>query len=120
MKLHRTVINEQLGVATYSLMIQRIISAGKITDFSQTYILAYLSQFFKDSTGCIQNMEIPVPYGNEATSTEVVSHIKSLPDGEVVNLAQFILDLMNNARSNKQHTAIDANQWIDFVLRRQD
>lgn len=120
MNLHRTVINEQLGVATYSLMLQRIISAGKITDFSQTYILSYLSEFFKDASGNIQNMEIPVPYGNGATSTEVISYIKGLPDSEAVNLAQFILDMLNNARQNIRHTALDANQWIDFVLRRQD
>jgi hypothetical protein len=119
MKLHQTVINENLGPATFKLILSNIVKNGDVTDFAQIHVLALLSEFFKSGRD-VRKLEGPVPYSNDATQNDVVDAIKSLSPSDKVKLAQHLIDAIDNGSSPLHDNTQGSADWIRFVLMKQD
>lgn len=120
MKLHREIVQENQGPIPHTLILQAIIKDGDVTDNYQVYVLALVSEFFKNGVKNLRDLEAPIPYSNNATHTDVIEAIKSLSPSDKVNLAQYLLDCIAAGESlfhNPQQSSAD---WIRFVLRKQD
>ena len=120
MDLHKQVIIEQQNNTTYSLTLQQIVKDNKITNFYQILALSILSEYFKNKIADTKFLEGPIPYDNFATSSEKLAVIKSLSQIDQVNLAQYLLDLINLGKRSYVNTRMDTNQWINYVLGKQD
>jgi len=119
MKLHQTVVSENLGAIPYTVILKNIIRDGDATDFAQIHVLALLSEFFKTGKN-IRDLEWPVPYSNDATKIDVVDTIKSLSPSEKVKLAQHIIDAIDAGRSPLHDNSKSSADWVRFVLMKQD
>ncbi len=122
MKLHQEIaITEGQGPVPVKLTLAEIIKDGKVTNPYQTYVLAWLSEFFKDGLKSIDlELESPITAGSQATSTVVQSALKEMSPEDHVMLAQYLLDCIEQGESalhNRQMSVVD---WQRYVLQRQD
>lgn len=121
MKLHQEVISEGQGPVPVVLTLDEIIKAGKVTNSYQTFVLGWLSEFFKNGLKAASlHLENPITFDSKATSVELVSALKALSPAEGVKLAQYLKDCVAAGECmlhNRQATVVD---WIRFVLAKQD
>lgn len=120
MKLHRQVtIQEMTGPIPYELTLGEIIRDGDTTNHYQVYVLALLSEFFKDglkvTAGVLDGLP---PISSQATSVAASETIKSLSPSEKVNLATYLLDCVNVGNSALHSTQLSSSDWIRFVLQK--
>ena len=128
MKLHRSIstieqygITEAQGPVPVMLTLDEIIKAGKVTNPYQTYVLGWLSEFFKNGLKSASlELENPVPFESGATSTVVVDELKSLLPAHQVSLAQYLKDCVVAGECALHHKDLDVGEWIRFVTRKQD
>jgi len=129
MNLHQTIINENefiYGVPGHStqlidLTLQEIVTAGKITNPYQLFILARVAGFFKNGLKSVDlHFENPVNYGDESTTTAVKDALKALSDGDHVRLASYLLDCIVAGESLLHNRSVGVVEWINFVLQKQD
>lgn len=128
MKLHQAVVLENetvYGAPGHSpmlvdLTLKEIVKDGKVTNPYQLFVLGHLSQFFKNGLKSVDlEMENPVSFNTDATSTAVKEAMKSLSEAEQVQLASYLLSCITAGECmlhNKEATVCD---WINFVLQRQ-
>lgn len=120
MKLHQQVaIQEMTGPIPYELTLGEIISRGDTDNHYQVYVLALLSEFFKNGYRTISGVldGLP-PLSSNATSVAVIETIKSLTPSEKVNLATYLLDCVNVGTSALHSTQMSSADWIRFVLQK--
>ena len=118
MKLLRTVINENQNVSTYALTLKEIIRDNKVTNYYQILALSVLSNFFKTDIKCLSFLDMPIPYENGGTSSASIEQIRSLSTEDKVNLAQYLLELIE--KTCKKESNENVQNWSTFVLRKQD
>jgi hypothetical protein len=114
-------INEGQGPVPVMMTLDEIIRAGKVTNHYQTFVLAWLSEFFKKGLKSASlQLENPIDFESGATSSAVINAIKSLSDAEAVHLATYLKDCIDAgecALKDPESTTVD---WMRFVLRKQD
>lgn len=129
MNLHRQVISENditYGAPGHSpqlvdLTLKEIISAGKVTNPYQLFVLGHLATFFKNGLKSVDlDLENPLTFGTNATSTEVKDAFKMLTDAETVQLAQYLLDCIDAGESMLHDAGSSVADWISFVIHKQD
>jgi hypothetical protein len=122
MNLHREIsITEGQGPVPVLMTLDEIIKAGKVTNSYQTFVLGWLSEFFKN--GCRSaalELESPISFESAATSTAVVNAIKSLSPENQVQLAQYLKDCIAAGESALHAKSMSIVDWMRYVLRRQD
>ena len=105
-----------------SMTLQQIIDAGKVTNSVQTFILAELSNMFKQGGPHRWPRDLK-PYGAETPSV-MIDAIRGLSDSEAVDLAQWFLvklEEVSNFETNPYtKPEMDTQQWVRWVLSRQD
>lgn len=122
MQLHRELsITEGQGPVPAKLTLAEIIKDGKVTNAYQTYVLAWVSEVFKDG---IDNVDFtyatPFSPNSQATSSAVQTALKELTPDEQVLLAQYLLDCIENSGSVISGDDMSIQDWQNYVLRRQD
>ncbi len=128
MKLHQAIssqdttrLAEAQGPVSTALTLDEIISAGKVTNHYQIFVLGWLSEFFKNGLRSASlELENPVPFESGATHTDVVNALKALTPENQVQLAQYLKDCLvagESALHNKNLSIVD---WMRFVLQKQD
>jgi len=122
MKLHQEIaITEGQGPVPVKLTLAEIIKDGKVTNPYQTYVLGWLSEFFKNGLKSIDlELESPITFGSAATSTAVQSALKSLSPEDQVMLAQYLLDCIDAGESALHNREMSLIDWQRYVLQRQD
>lgn len=122
MKLHREIaITEGQGPVPVKLTLAEIIKDGKVTNSYQTFVLAWLSEFFKNGMKSISlDLEGPISFGSAATSTNVQTALKSLSPEDQVLLAQYLMDCIDQGESALHAREMDVIEWQKYVLQRQD
>lgn len=120
MKLHQTILAEMTGPIPHELILAEIIRDGDVTNNYQVFVLALLSDFFKNGYRSIDGqLDGIVPTSSDATSVRVIESIKSLTPSDKVNLAQYLLDCIKVGSSALHSTQMSSIDWIRFVLQRQ-
>lgn len=120
MKLHRSITNEGQGPVPVGLTLDEIINAGKVTNHYQIFVLAWLSEFFKNGLKSIRlQLENPIDFESRATSTEVVGQLKAMPPADQVALAQYLKDCITAGECALHHKELDIVEWMRFVLSKQ-
>jgi hypothetical protein len=129
MNLLKQVVNESeavYGAPTHSpqlvdLTLKEIVTAGKVTNSYQLFILGRIAGFFKNGLKSVDlELENPVNYGDESTSSAVKEALKSMSDSEHVQLAQYLLDCIVAGECMLHDEKSNVVDWMKFVLRKQD
>lgn len=122
MQLHRELsITEGQGPVPVKLTLAEIIKDGKVTNSYQTYVLGWLSEFFKNGLKSIDlELESPITFGSQATSTVVQSALKAMSADEQVQLAQYLMDCIDMGESALHNREMSIVDWSRYVLQRQD
>lgn len=118
--LQDIVITEGQGPVPVQLTLQEIIKAGKITNGYQTFVLAWLSEFFKDGAKPLSLLGSPVSAGAlGATSLDTISMIKSLDSDSAVAFAQYLLDLTLLSEPPLTSSVLSPAEFVQFALSKQ-
>lgn len=121
MKLHRSVTNEGQGPVPVGLTLDEIITAGKVTNHYQIFVLAWLSEFFKNGLKSIAlQLENPIDFESKATSTQVINQLKAMDPADQVALASYLKECIKAGESALRRKDLDIVQWMRFVLQKQD
>lgn len=126
MKLHRMIALEGQGPVPVGLTLDEIIKAGKVTNPYQSFVLGQLSEFFKNrsSNGDIKSanyqLETPIDFESQATSTVLVNAIRALEPAKAVALAQYLKDCIQAGESALHDSDMNVVDWMHFVLQKQD
>ena len=122
MQLHRELsITEGQGPVPVKLTLAEIIRAGKVTNPYQTFVLGWLSEFFKNGLKSIDlDLESPITFGSAATSTVVQDALKSMSPEDQVMLAQYLLDCIDAGESALYNREMSLHDWQRYVLQRHD
>lgn len=105
-----------------TMTLEQVISAGKVTNSVQHFIMAGLVGLFKDGGPARWPRDLNAyPM---ATGTEVLEAIKSLTPAESVEMAQWLLESLQNPASFEAMPfaapQMDVVGWMRHVLRKQD
>lgn len=128
MRLHQSVITENevvFGAPKHTtqlvdLTLQEIVSAGKVTNPYQLFVLGHVSQFFKNGLKSADlHLENPISFNTDATSTAVKEAMKSLSEADQVKLAQYCLDCITAGECMLYNKEASVAEWINFVLAKQ-
>lgn len=120
MKLHQLIIEAQ-GPVSVKMTLAEIINAGKVTNPYQLFVLAWLSEFFKNGLKTASlHLEMPITFDSQATSTTVVTLLKNMAPEQHVELAQYLSDCVDAGESLLANPSRTCEEWISFVLSRQD
>jgi len=122
MKLHQQIATfEGQGPVPVKLTLNEIIRAGKVTNPYQTFVLGWLSEFFKNGLKSADlELETPITFESRATTTELVSELKAMSPADHVALAQYLIDCIDAGESALHDQHMKIGDWIKFVLRKQD
>ena len=120
MKLHRMITLEAQGPVSVGLTLDEIIRAGKVTNPYQTFVLGWLSEFFKNGLKSADlQLESPIDFESKATSTTVVSALKAMEPADAVALAQYLKDCIKAGECALHDKKMDIVEWMRFVLAKQ-
>jgi hypothetical protein len=126
MKLLQLIENETtFGAPAHStqlvdLTLAEIVKAGKITNAYQAFTLGRMAGFFKNGLKSVDmNLENPVNYGDESTSTATKEAIAKLMPADQVALAQYLLDCIKAGESLLHDKTQNVADWMNFVLQKQ-
>lgn len=118
--------NLQEGVIPVHLTmtLEQIISAGKVTNNVQHFIMAGLISMFKDGGPTRWPREVNSYSMSMGTGSDILEAVKTLTPDESVEMAQWLLDSLQNPASYEASAAcssdLDTVGWVRWVLRRQD
>lgn len=102
------------------LTLQEIISAGKVTNQYQNFVLGHLAGFFKNGLKSVDlHLEGPISYNTDATSEATRIVIDSLSAEEQVYLATYLLDCIVAGECMLYDKSATIEEWIRFVLQKQ-
>jgi hypothetical protein len=129
MRLHQTVIFENEftpGAPAHTtqlvdLTLKEIVDAGKITNPYQLFVLGRVASFFKMGYKSVDlQLENPVNYGDESTTTAYKEAMLAMSSADHVKLASYLLDCIQVGESMLHdcecHSVVD---WMKFVLAKQ-
>lgn len=121
MKLHREIlVQEMTGPVPFELTLAEIIKGGDVDNHYQVYVLALLSQFFKDGQRSTVGMLDGLPtLSSEATSVAVIEAIKAMSPAEKVSLATYLLSCLEVGESSLFNSQMSTLDWMQYVLQRQ-
>lgn len=118
MKLHKEIVAEHQGPISYRLILNNIVKNGDVTDNYQLYVLALLSEFFKDGLKSIDRELSDIPFSaSNATRTDVIDSIKTLSATDKVALAQNLLDSITAGEMLYSSKLAEPTDFIKTVLR---
>lgn len=122
MRLHQEVLNEHHhSTQLVDLTLKEVVAAGKVTNPYQLFVLGHLAEFFKNGLKSVDlQLENPISFNTDATSTYVVETLKGMSDAEHVALAQYLLDCIVAGESALYDRNSNVVEWMKFVLRKQD
>lgn len=129
MRLHQQAVFENEftpGVPGHETMLvdltlQEVIAAGKVTNPYQLFVLGRLSNFFRMGMKSVDlQMEGPVNYGDESTSTATKQAMQAMSDADHVKLASYLLDCIRVGESIFHDEKMNVVEWMKFVLHKQD
>jgi hypothetical protein len=105
-----------------SITLEQVISAGKVTNNVQNFIMAGLISMFKD--GGPTRWPRDLNSYAMATSAELVEAVKNLSPTDSVQMAHWLLQQLANPASFESNpycnSGMQMNEWVRWVLRRQD
>jgi hypothetical protein len=114
-------LNEGLVPIHLTMILREIIAAGKATNTVHFVILAQLIEFFKYcSATAIHN------YNEHPSNKELLDSIKELSDKDQTGLATWLLERFEAGELEAEQCAqwacpqMTLNQWVGWVLRKQD
>lgn len=114
-------LNEGVIPVHLTMTLEQVIAAGKVTNPVQTFIIAELSNMFRDGGPYRWSRDLN-PYGAE-NSSEIIEAVKSLSDEDTVELSKWLLERLctpatfeSNPYSNP---TMDTLSWVKWVLKRQ-
>lgn len=121
MKLLQSVLFEkQHSTQLVDLTLKEIISAGKVTNPYQLFILGHMSEFFKNGCKSVDlYLENPIGFNDASATTAMKEALLAMSDADHVKLAQYLLDCTAAGESmlwNRGQSAVD---WMHFVLGKQ-
>ena len=121
MKLHREImVQEMTGPIPFELTLREIILAGDSTNHYHIYVLALLSQFFKDGQRVTAGMLDGLPtMSSDATSVVVINSIKALSAADKVKLASYLLACVEAGETSLSNPTMSPTDWMRYVLQRQ-
>lgn len=120
-QLFKSVVAEsQHSTQLVDLTLKEVIDAGKVTNPYQLFVLGHLSQFFKNGLKSVDlNLENPISFNTDATSSALKAELIKLSDAEHVKLAQYLLDCIKAGESMLHDQSMSSIDWVNFVLRKQ-
>jgi len=120
MNLHQQIIEGQ-GPVSVKLTLSEIIRDGKVTNHYQIFVLAWLSEFFKNGLkSAALHLEMPITFNSRATTVSVIVVLKAMSPEQHVELARYLSECVDVGESMLASSAKSTVEWINFVLRRQD
>jgi hypothetical protein len=124
MELLRSIVLEYApGHSTQlvDLTLKEIVDAGKVTNNYQLFVLAHVSEFFKNGLKSVDlQLENPISFNTHATHSYVVDTLKAMTDEEHVALAEYLLDCIKAGECARYDRDSKLTDWMRFVLRKQD
>jgi hypothetical protein len=118
------ILSEGVIPAHLTMTLEQVITAGKVTNNVQTFIMAGLISLFKDGGPARWPRDLNAyPM---ATGSDMIEAVKSIFDSEAVELATWLLEKLHTpatfesnpyACSNPQMNVVE---WIRYVLKKQD
>ena len=106
-----------------SMTLEQVVSAGKVTNNVQHFIMAGLISMFKDGGPSRWPRDLNAyPMG---TGSDVLEAVRSLTPEESVEMAKWLLESLKNPASFESNpyvcpNPLDTVGWMRWVLRRQD
>ena len=104
------------------MTLEQVITAGKITNNVQNFIMAGLISMFKD--GGPSRWPRDINSYAMATGSDLVEAVKGLSATESVEIAQWLLQQLARPASFESNpycnSAMQTNEWVRWVLKRQD
>jgi hypothetical protein len=121
LQLFKTVVAEsQHSTQLVDLTLKEVIAAGKVTNPYQLFVLGHLATFFKNGLKSVDlNLENPISFNTDATSSALKAEMLKLSDAEHVKLAQYLLDCIAAGESMLHDQSMSGIDWVNFVLRKQ-
>jgi hypothetical protein len=104
-----------------SMTLEQVITAGKVTNNVQNFIIAGLVSMFKE--GAPSRWPRDLNSYSMATSSDLVEAVKLLSANESVELAGWLLQQLANPAAFESNpycnNAMQTNEWVRWVLKRQ-
>jgi hypothetical protein len=106
-----------------SMTLEQVVSAGKVTNNVQHFIMAGLVSMFKDGGPARWPRDLNAyPMG---TGADVLEAVKSLTPEEAVEMAKWLLESLKRPASFESDAyacphPVDTVGWMRWVLKRQD
>jgi hypothetical protein len=127
MKLHQAITSEApiltlegQGPVSYALTLDEVIRAGKVTNPYQNFVMAKLSEFFKNGLKSLAlQSEVPLDFESKATSSVVVAAMKAMKPEDSVALAQYLKDCIAAGECALHDKKLDLVEWQKYVLSKQ-
>lgn len=114
-------LSEGVIPVAITMTLEQVITAGKVTNSVQTFIMAGLINMFKD--GGPTRWPRDINAYSMATSSDLIEAVKTLKDSEAVEMAQWLLsELVKPATFESNpctNPAMDTQEWVRWVLQRQ-
>lgn len=107
-----------------TMTLEQVISAGKVTNSVQHFIMAGLVSMFKN--GGPSRWPRDLNSYAMATSSDLIEAVKSLSDTEAVGMATWMINELQNPATFESNPYACSNphmqtvEWIKWVLKRQD
>ena len=118
--LQQIAVFEGQGPVPAKLTLAEIIRSGKVTNPYQSFMLGVLSEFFKNGNKSLSlQLEAPINFESKATTSALVSEIRSMTPEEHVQLAQYLSDCIDAGESALHDQSMDLQKWIKYVLHAQ-
>lgn len=119
MNLHQQIaVYEGQGPVPVKMTLDEIIRSGKVTNPYQTFVLGWLSEFFKNGLKSADfELESPITFESKATTTSLVTAIRTMLPEEHVALAIYLKDCIDAGECLLHSKEVDLLDWIKYVLR---
>lgn len=105
-----------------SMTLEQVIAAGKVTNSVQNFIMAGLIAMFKD--GGPTRWPRDINSYAMATGSDLVEAVKGMSANESVEMAKWLLEQLARPASFESNpycnSAMQMNDWVKMVLRRQE
>lgn len=107
--------------AHIEMTLEQIVSAGKVTNSVQTFIMAGLVSMFKD--GGPTRWPRDINSYSMATGADLIEAVRGLNDNEAVEMAKWLLsELVKPATFESNpctNPAMGTQEWVRWVLHKQ-
>ena len=106
-----------------TMTLEQVINAGKVTNSVQHFIMAGLISMFKE--GGPYRWPRDLNSYAMATGSEIIEAVKTLNDGEAVEMAHWLLGALQTPASFESNPwvcphPVDTVGWMRWVLKKQD